>query len=48
LRNDKTVNGSGRSKVRWWWWCKVMGGSVGGKFVSAAAAEEWNIGDAAE
>jgi len=47
LRNDKTVNGGMRSKVRWWWWCKVVGGSVGGKF-ALATVEEWNNGGAME
>jgi len=48
LKNGKTINEGGRSKVRWWWWCKVVGGSVGGKFTSAVEAEEWNNGGAAE
>ena len=51
FKNNKTINGGGRSKVGRWWWCKVVGGNVGGKFASvaaAAAAEEWNNGGAAE
>jgi len=39
LKNDKLVNGGGRPEVRWWWWCKVVDGSVGGKFASSVAAE---------
>jgi len=48
LKNNKTVHGGGRRKVRWWWCYKVVCGSVGGRCATSTVAEEWNYGGTTE